>query len=306
MNDAEQRAAAKQFAQDWQARGDEKQDNQSFWLALLQKVFGVAEPEKYINFEYPVLVDDGRKEKGTTKFIDGYIAKTRVLIEQKGRGIDLTIGYRQSDESFLTPYQQARRYGGYLPQSEQPRWIIVSNFDEFDIHDMNRPNDSPEIVKLCDLEKEYHRLQFLVDTTSEHIKKEMEISLKAGELVGVLYDALLAQYQNPNAPETLKSLNALCVRLVFCLYAEDAGIFGKHLMFHDYLKSHERDARRALIDLFRVLDQKPENRDPYMDEDLAAFPYVNGGLFSDENIIIPRLTEKIVSLILREASENFD
>ena len=306
MNDAEQRAAAKQFAQDWQARGDEKQDNQSFWLALLQKVFGVAEPEKYINFEYPVLVDDGRKEKGTTKFIDGYIATTRVLIEQKGRGIDLTIGYRQSDESFLTPYQQARRYGGYLPQSEQPRWIIVSNFDEFDIHDMNRPNDSPEIVKLCDLEKEYHRLQFLVDTTSEHIKKEMEISLKAGELVGVLYDALLAQYQNPNDPETLKSLNALCVRLVFCLYAEDAGIFGKHLMFHDYLKSHERDARRALIDLFRVLDQKPENRDPYMDEDLAAFPYVNGGLFSDENIIIPRLTEKIVSLILREASENFD
>lgn len=306
MNDAEQRAAAKQFAQDWQARGDEKQDNQSFWLALLQKVFGVAEPEKYINFEYPVLVDDGRKEKGTTKFIDGYITKTRVLIEQKGRGIDLTIGYRQSDESFLTPYQQARRYGGYLPQSEQPRWIIVSNFDEFDIHDMNRPNDSPEIVKLCDLEKEYHRLQFLVDTTSEHIKKEMEISLKAGELVGVLYDALLAQYQNPNDPETLKSLNALCVRLVFCLYAEDAGIFGKHLMFHDYLKSHERDARRALIDLFRVLDQKPENRDPYMDEDLAAFPYVNGGLFSDENIIIPRLNEKIVSLILREASENFD
>ena len=171
---------------------------------------------------------------------------------------------------------------------------------------MNRPNDSPEIVKLCDLEKEYHRLQFLVDTTSEHIKKEMEISLKAGELVGVLYDALLAQYQNPNDPETLKSLNALCVRLVFCLYAEDAGIFGKHLMFHDYLKSHERDARRALIDLFRVLDQKPENRDPYMDEDLTAFPYVNGGLFSDENIIIPRLTEKIVSLILREASENFD
>lgn len=274
MNDAEQRAAAKQFAQDWQARGDEKQDNQSFWLALLQKVFGVAEPEKYINFEYPVLVDDGRKEKGTTKFIDGYIAKTRVLIEQKGRGIDLTIGYRQSDESFLTPYQQARRYGGYLPQSEQPRWIIVSNFDEFDIHDMNRPNDSPEIVKLCDLEKEYHRLQFLVDTTSEHIKKEMEISLKAGELVGVLYDALLAQYQNPNAPETLKSLNALCVRLVFCLYAEDAGIFGKHLMFHDYLKSHERDARRALIDLFRVLDQKPENRDPYMDEDLAEIQQI--------------------------------
>lgn len=306
MNDAEQRAAAKQFAQDWQERGGEKQDNQSFWLTMLQKVFGVAEPEKYIDFEYPVIVDNMQKGTSTTKYIDAYIPKTRVLIEQKGHDTNFNKGVPQSDGSVLTPYQQARRYGAYLPQSQQPRWIIVSNFEEFQIHDMNHPNDTPESVKLCDLEREYHRLQFLVDTTSEHIKKEMEISLKAGELVGVLYDALLAQYQNPNDPETLKSLNALCVRLVFCLYAEDAGIFGKHLMFHDYLKSHERDARRALIDLFRVLDQKPENRDPYMDEDLAAFPYVNGGLFSDENIIIPRLTEKIVSLILREASENFD
>ena len=134
----------------------------------------------------------------------------------------------------------------------------------------------------------------------------MDLSLKAGELVGVLYDALLEQYQDPSDPETLKSLNALCVRLVFCLYAEDAGIFGRHLMFHDYLSAHEREARRALIDLFRVLDQKPEERDPYMDDDLAAFPYVNGGLFSDENIVIPRLNEEIVPLILRRASEDFD
>lgn len=306
MNDTEQRIAAKQFALDWQGRGDEKQETQSFWLALLQKILGVEEPEKYISFERRVEVDDTKTGKSTTKFIDGYIAQTRVLIEQKGQDIDLRKGYKQSDGSLLSPYQQARRYGGYLPQSEQPRWIIVCNFQEFHIHDMNRPNDEPEVLKLSDLEKEYHRLQFIIDTTSEHIKKEMEISLKAGELVGVLYDALLEQYQDPTDPETLKSLNALCVRLVFCLYAEDAGIFGKHLMFHDYLSAHERDARRALIDLFRVLDQRPEERDPYMDEDLAAFPYVNGGLFSDENIIIPRLNEEIVSLMLRKASENFD
>ena len=306
MNEKVQRAAAREFAADWAGRGDEKQETQSFWLALLQKVYGVEEPEKYISFERRVEVDDTRTGKSTTKFIDGYIAQTRVLIEQKGQDIDLSKGYKQSDGSLLSPYQQARRYGGYLPQPEQPRWIVVCNFREFQIHDMNRPNDEPELLELADLEKEHSRLRFLIDTTSEHIKKEMEISLKAGELVGVLYDALLAQYQNPDDPKTLKDLNALCVRLVFCLYAEDAAIFGRPLMFHDYLQAHRAEARRALIDLFRVLDQKPEQRDPYMDDDLAAFPYVNGGLFSDENIVIPRLTDEIIDLILKNASEDFD
>ena len=171
---------------------------------------------------------------------------------------------------------------------------------------MKRPNDEPEVVALADLEKEYHRLNFLVDTGDENIKKEMEISLQAGEIVGTLYDALLKQYKDPESPETLRSLNALCVRLVFCLYAEDAEIFGGHGKFHDYMLRHQSDARRALIDLFHVLDTKPEDRDPYMDDDLAAFPYVNGGLFADENVIIPRLDEAIVDLILRRASEDFD
>ena len=241
-----------------------------------------------------------------TSFIDGYIESTRVLIEQKGREIDLRKGYKQSDGSMLTPYQQARRYAGYLLYNQVPRWIIVCNFQEFQIHDMNRPNDEPEVLKLADLEKEFHRLQFLVDTGSEHIKKEMEISLQAGELVGVLYDTLLKQYKDHNDPETLKSLNKLCVRLVFCLYAEDAGIFGNRSMFHDYLQGHEREARQALINLFKILDTKSEDRDPYLDDDLLAFPYVNGGLFADENIVIPRLDETIVDLILRKASEDFD
>ena len=299
MTDMEKRTAAARFAADWKGRGDEKQETSLFWIALLQKVYGIEEPDKYISFEVPVKLDH-------TSFIDGYIESSRVLIEQKGREIDLRRGYKQSDGSMLTPYQQARRYAGYLPHDQNPRWIIVCNFQEFQIHDMNRPNDEPEVLKLADLEKEFHRLQFLVDTGSEHIKKEMEISLQAGELVGVLYDALLKQYKDPSDPETLKSLNKLCVRLVFCLYAEDAGIFGNRSMFHDYLQGHEREARRALIDLFKVLDTKPEERDPYMDEDLAAFPYVNGGLFADENIVIPRLDETIVDLILRKASEDFD
>ena len=298
MTDVEKRTAAARFAADWKGRGDEKQETQRFWIELLTKVFGV-DGSTAISFEVPVKLDH-------TSFIDGYIESTRVLIEQKGRDIDLSRGYKQSDGAMLTPFQQARRYAGYLPYNQVPRWIVVCNFQEFQIHDMNRPNDEPEILKLADLEKEFHRLQFLVDTGSEHIKKEMEISLQAGELVGVLYDALLKQYKDPGDPETLKSLNKLCVRLVFCLYAEDAGIFGNRSMFHDYLQGHEREARRALIDLFKVLDTKPEDRDPYMDEDLAAFPYVNGGLFADENIVIPRLDETIVDLILRKASEDFD
>ena len=241
-----------------------------------------------------------------TSFIDGYISDTRVLIEQKGQDVDLRKGYKQSDGSMLTPFGQARRYAGYLPFNQVPRWIIVCNFQTFEIHDMNRPNDEPEVLALADLEKEYHRLDFLVDTGKEHIKKEMEISLQAGELVGVLYDALLKQYKDPSAPETLKSLNKLCVRLVFCLYAEDAGIFGSKSMFHDYLEHHRAEDRRALINLFRVLDQDMPQRDKYLDDDLAAFPYVNGGLFADEDIEIPRLGDEVIDLILRRASEDFD
>ena len=299
MTDVQQRAAAKAFIEYWTGRGDEKQETQRFWIDLLRNVYGIAEPEKAIEFEYPVKLEH-------VSFIDGYIRETRVLIEQKGADIDLRRGYKQSDGSMLTPYQQARRYAGYLPHDMNPRWIVVCNFREFHIHDMNRPNDEPEVVALADLEKEYHRLNFLVDTGDENIKKEMEISLQAGEIVGTLYDALLKQYKDPESPDTLKSLNALCVRLVFCLYAEDAEIFGGHGKFHDYMLRHQNDARRALIDLFQVLDTKPEHRDPYMDDDLAAFPYVNGGLFADENIIIPRLDETIVDLLLHRASSDFD
>ena len=305
MTDAERRSAAAKFAADWKGRGDEKQEIQRFWMSLLQNVCGVEQPTSAIEFEKRVEVDNSDGTT-TTKYIDGYLPATRVLIEQKGVKIDLKKGERQSDGAMLTPFQQGRRYGGYLPQPEQPRWIVVCNFQEFHIHNMSRPNDEPEILLLSDLEKEFHRLDFLVDTGKEHIKKEMEVSLQAGELVGVLYDALLKQYKDPDDPETLKSLNKLCVRLVFCLYAEDAGIFGGKSMFHDYLEHHRTEDRRALINLFRVLDQDIPQRDKYLDDDLAAFPYVNGGLFADEDIEIPRLGDDVIDLILHRGSEDFD
>ena len=299
MTEAQQRQAVRKFIADWAGHGDEKQDTSRFWMGLLRNVFGIEEPEKFMEFELPVKL-------AHTSFIDGYIPQTRVLIEQKSRGISFKKGLKQSDGQLLTPYQQARRYAGYLPFNQTPRWIVVCNFEAFEIHDMNFPNGEPEVIPLADLEKEFHRLQFLVDTGNTTIQKEMEVSLQAGELVGVLYDAILKQYKDPTAPDTLKSLNALCVRLVFCLYAEDAGIFGGRNKFHDYLEQHRAEDRRALIALFQVLDQTPEERDPYLDEDLASFPYVNGGLFADENIEIPRLGEAVIDLILVQASAGFD
>ena len=269
-------------------------------MALLRNVFGVEQPEQFITFEEQVHLDH-------TSFIDGSIQATHVLIEQKGIDKDLKRPIRQSDGTLLTPFQQAKRYSAELPYSLRPRWIVTCNFKEFHVYDMERPSGEPEVILLENLGTEYYRLGFLVDTGVSNVKKEMENSLQAGELVGVLYDALLKQYKNPSEPENLKSLNMLCVRLVFCLYAEDAGIFGGHAKFHNYLARFEaRDMRDALIKLFLVLDTKPEDRDPYMDEELASFPYVNGGLFADEKIVIPRFDENIKNLLLQKASGDFD
>ena len=301
ITEKQQKKAAKEFAEYWKDKGYEKGQSQKFWIDLLQNVYGVENATHFISFEDQVHIDK------STGFIDGYIESTKVMIEQKSLGKDLRKAIKQSDGTFLNPFQQAKRYIVELPVDKHPRWVITCNFSEFLIYDMNKPNGEPEQILLKDLPKEYYRLQFLVDTGNENLKKEMEISLKAGDLVGKLYDAILKQYKNPESEETLKSLNMLCVRLVFCLNAEDAGIFGQHEMFGDYLKQFQpKQVREEIIKLFRVLDTKPENRDPYMEDDLAAFPYVNGGLFADENIEIPRFTEEIVDLLVNKASAGFD
>lgn len=303
MTDAQQQKAAKEFSAYWEGKGYEKGESQKFWLSLLRDVYGVEHPEQFIEFEDQVHLDH-------TSFIDGYIPSTRVLIEQKALDKDMKKGIRQSDGSYLSPFQQAKRYITELPVSRHPRWVITCNFSTFFVYDMERPQGEPEVIELKNLAAEAYRLQFLVDSGNEHLKREMEVSIAAGEIVGLLYDAFLKQYTDPESEQTLKSLNKLCVRLVFCLYAEDAGIFGHHGMFHDYLSSFDtRGMRKALVELFKVLDTKPEDRDPYLKADdpkLAAFPYVNGGLFSDENIEIPPFTDEIREMLLAKASDNFN
>ena len=261
------------------------------------------EPEKVISFEDQVVLKN-------TNFIDAFIPSTRVLIEQKGSHIDLTQKIKQSDGSMLTPFQQARRYISGLSFSTYPRWIIVCNFSEFHIHDMERPDAPPEVILLENLADEFHRLKFLIHDQKDVIAKEKELSVAAGNIVGQLYDELLKGYKDPSSKESQHSLNVLCVRLVFCLYAEDAGIFGRRRMFHDYLapyRDRPRDVRRAVLDLFEVFDTPIDERDPYLDEELAAFPYVNGSLFANARALeIPNFTPEIVSLLLNEASEGFD
>lgn len=300
MTDAQQRAAAKIFAKNWKDRGYEKGDSQIFWVELLTTVFGVTDISQFISFEDQVHLDH-------TSFIDGYIEKTHVMIEQKSINKSLTAAIKQSDGSMLTPFEQAKRYSSELPYSKRPRWIVTSNFKSFYIYDMEKPGGDPEIILLEELEREYYRLQFLVEEWNTNLQREMEVSIAAGDIVGLLYDALAKQYVDPTTERAMKSLNILCVRFVFCLYAEDAGIFGRHGMFHDYLEEFDaKHMRKAVIELFQVLDTKPEDRDPYLEESLSAFPYVNGGLFANENIEIPQFTKEIRQLLLEKASADFN
>ena len=300
MTSSEQKRAAKAFAETWRGKGYEKGESQPFWLALLRDVYGIPAPEQFIRFEEQVKLDH-------TSFIDGVIPATRVLIEQKSIDKDLRAPIKQSNGSFLTPFEQAKRYITELPLSKHPRWVVTCNFASFLVYDMENPSGEPEEILLEDLPKDCSRLSFLVDITSVHLKREMELSIQAGQLVGYLYDEILKLYRDPAADSTLKSLNKLCVRLVFCLYAEDAGIFPFKNQFHDYLAKFEpAQLRRALLDLFAVLDTREEERDPYLTDDLAAFPYVNGGLFADEKIEIPFLDEDVKNLLLAKASDDFD
>ena len=304
MTPNEQKQAAKTFAEKWKGVGDEKQHTQTFWLELLKKVYGVENPFGFITFE-------DRVKLSHTSFIDASIPETHTMIEQKSLGKDLSKPIKQSDGSLLTPYQQAKRYAAELPYSKRPRWIVACNFEEFRVYDMENPQAEPEIILLKDFGKEYHRLNFLVNARDRNIKKEMELSLAAGVIVGKLYDALLKEYKDPESDETQKNLNKLCVRLVFCLYAEDAGIFGSRNQFHDYLALFkERNVRQAIINLFETLSTPIEDRDPYMDRELAAFPYVNGGLFQDSRVDlqrqIPQFTDEILNLLLKNASLDFD
>ncbi len=287
------------FVARWSRRGDEKSDTQTFWIDLLTNVFEVQNVADFIFFEDRVQLEH-------KSFIDASIPATNVMIEQKKLGKDLSKPIKQSDGTFLTPFQQAKRYANELPYSQRPRWIVACNFSEFHVYDMEKPHSEPEIILLKNLPTEFYRLKFLVDSREYNLQRELQISLQAGEIVQKLYAALRKNYLNPDDEKSLQSLNKLCVRLVFCLYAESAGIFGDKNIFRNYLNQFPaKFLRQNLIELFKVLDTPLDKRDKYLEEDLKKFPYVNGNLFAEE-IEIPNFNDEIKFFLLEYASRNFD
>lgn len=296
-----QKTKIKDFIEFWSSKEivGEKQSTQLFWIDLLT-LLGAVDATRNIEFELPVQMEN-------IGYIDAYIKETRVLIEQKSSTKNLNEPVKQSDGSMLTPIQQAKKYKNELNFSLQPRWVVTSNFKEIYIYDMEYPNNEPEVIKLLDLERQISRLSFLVDSTKEKIKKQLQVSMEAGEIVGKIYDAFAKEYHDIENINSQHSLNKLCVRLVFCLYAEDSEVFTGQNMFFNYLKNYPtQHMRKALIELFQVLNTPLDKRDLYIEADLAQFPYVNGGLFADESIEIPHFTDDLKNLLLYHASEDFD
>ncbi len=304
MKPIEQKKAASDFLKRWKRNIQKKTENEitiQFWEDLLQHVYGVEYPSVFIDFEKRVRVPGEPKPKR----IDGYIASTKVLIEQKSRGVNLDRKIEQSGGIFLTPYEQAKRYADNLKNTERPNWIVVCNFEEFRIHNLNSERaDEYQSIHLDDLPKEYHRLAFLQNITSTHIYKEVDVSRKAGKLIGEIYSELQKQYKILDE-QAMHELNVLCVRLVFCLFAEDAGIFAKN-QFGNYLRPYSsNELQYKLHDLFVALGTA--NRDNlFIDARAKEFDYVNGGLFKDTTIGIPPITEEVKQLLVEKSSDNFN
>lgn len=300
MTESERREQARQFIQKWHGKGKEDEDDRSYWLDILQRILGMDNATDRIDFQKKVIVD------GNTKKIDAYIPKTRVLIEQKSIDVPLERRVPQSGGISLTPYEQAKRYNDNLPYDEKARWIITSNFAEIWVYDMNARVPTPQKFSIENMQNHSHFLDFIMEKKAKAPTVEEELSKKAGEYVGRIYDAFIKQYNNPDSAETQKSLNILCVRLVFCLYAEDAGLFRQNDSFSRYIeKRSPEDLRFALIHLFEVLDTPEDSRKAmYLSEELASYPYVNGGLFAikgKNGIEIPQITEEIKQILLESA-----
>lgn len=308
------REVVKEFVNEWTHKGKDtgygfvKEDanRQSFINDFLRRVCGVEQPTKYIEYEKDVMV----KGSSHPKQIDGYIPSTKVIFEMKGSNKSLTEKIEQSGGIKLTPFEQAWRYSEYLPQSEKPRWIIISNFNEIDIHDMNHPLADPTIIKLSDLTTKYKAFDFIVDTAAQQIIDEKKLSIDAGILVSKIYKELAHAYSlhaDLNDSHIQKSLNMLIVRIVFLLYADDTGILGEENLFQRLLEKQSSDnIRQTLITLFDTLNKPEDKRDPFLADKFKQFKYVNGGMFADESVAIPQFTEELKRLIVDDAGKGFN
>lgn len=311
MTPAEQKKAAKEFAKRWRrmldaipaGRTNEEQDTQKFWNDLLENVLGVP------GTTLPSYVDYERRVHG--RRIDVFVEDHHFLCEQKSAGIDLDKPETRRNRP-ETPLQQALWYAEKLPYSAQPRWIMTCNFETFRIYDRDQEDLEGSMVEfsLADLPNSLGLLSFLTSDKTSRLHKEQELSVAAGKYVTKIYDALAACYNHidsddEQAHEEQRSLNVIITRIIFLLYAEDADLLQRHQAFGEYCQADKGHLRDRLIRLFEAVDTPENERDEYLDPEIAAFPYINGGLFHDRSIVIPRLSEEVADRIA-EASEDFD
>lgn len=294
----DRRQVARAFAEKWAGRGEEKSDTHSFWLELLRDVVGVEDVTTNVRFEQRTLKHG---------WIDVVVPDAKTMVEQKSNYVDLDRPEMRQGQS-VTPYEQAKSYADSLPNPQRPDTIIVCNFHEFRLHDLtsNTPQTPYASFTLDELPEQLGLLDFLLDPQKSRRIREEQVTVSAGRLVGRLYKLLADRYQDPEDAQARHSLNVIMVRLVFCLFAEDAGIFPRYA-FYDYLDGVQtRNVRSSLKELFDWLDTKPEDRDPYASDQIKRFPYVNGGLFAPQDIVIPQFTDEIVDLLRNEISNGTD
>ena len=275
-NEVRIRAAA--FSEEWRDASYEKGETQSFYNDFFQ-VFGVRR-RNVARYEEHV-----KKLNNAQGFIDLFWPGV-LIIEQKSAGRDLE-----------NAYVQAGDYFDALPENEKPRYILVSDFQNFELRDL----DESETVsfELKDLPAHVESFGFIMGVQRKTFRDQDPVNIAAAELVGKLHDALnTVGYREQN-------LERFLVRIVFCLFADDTGIFDTRDIFSDFIETRTNedgsDLGALLAQLFQVLDTPESDRTLSLDEDLARFPYVNGELF-DGPLRIPAFDASMRHLLLEACS----
>jgi hypothetical protein len=272
---------ALRFSREWADESSEDAEAQTFLNGFFE-VFGVTR-RRLATFEKKVKKIDGR---------DGYIDllwKGKLLVEQKSRGKDLD-----------RAHAQARDYFHGLTDAELPRYLLVSDFARFRLYDLE--GDAPPLeFALKDLHKHVRAFGFIAGYQARTFKDEDPVNIEAAERMGKLHDALKA------AGYAGHDLEVLLVRLLFCLFAEDTGIF-ETAAFHDLIAQRTApdgaDLGLWLGQLFQTLNKDVSQRQTTLDAQLAEFPYVNGKLFA-ESISLAAFDAKMRALLLDASALNW-
>ena len=252
----EVRARAATFAEEWQDAAYEKGETQSFYNEFFE-VFGKRRRE-VARYEQHVSKLDNR-----SGFIDLFWPGV-LIVEQKSAGRDLTAAYEQAGEYFDA-----------LAERERPRFILVSDFQTFELHDLDERE--AVVFPLSDLPAHVESFGFILGVQRRTFRDQDPANIEAAELVGRLHDALA------DAGHGGHDLERFLVRVVFCMFADDTGVFEPRDIFLDFIEARTSedgaDLGPWLAQLFEVLDTPEDERAATLDEDLARFPYVNGDLF---------------------------